>query len=221
MTIQASGRPQERALDELLAGYASGTLSAPLHTLVAGYLEMNPQSRAFVKSLEAVAGADLEASSPIPVSGRDDKLEAIFASGPIKRAMGETAPSTVLPYALYRYIGQDLPDIRWKSRLPGMKQCKVEETERGEAVLYWIKPGRKMPSHTHDGSEYTLVLRGSFSDVSGHYGPGDIAIADQEIDHRPVADPEGDCICFAVTDAPLRLTGPFGRILQKVFGPRS
>jgi putative transcriptional regulator len=27
-----------------------------------------------------------------------------------------------------------------------------------------------------------------------------------------------DCICFAVTDAPLRLTGPVGRILDRFFG---
>jgi putative transcriptional regulator len=221
VTIHASGQPPEQALDALLAGYASGTLSAPLHALVAGHLELKPQSRAFVRSLESVSGADLEAISPVPVHDRDDKLKAIFASGPARLSLLEKAPSTVLPYPLYRYIGRDLPEIRWKSLLPGMKQCKVEETERGEAVLYWIKPGRKMPSHTHDGSEYTLVLRGSFSDVSGRYGPGDIAIADQEIDHRPVADPDEDCICFAVTDAPLRLTGPVGRVLQKVFGPRS
>jgi hypothetical protein len=27
-------------------------------------------------------------------------------------------------------------------------------------------------------------------------------MADHEIDHRPVADLDEDCICFAVTDAP-------------------
>jgi putative transcriptional regulator len=57
--------------------------------------------------------------------------------------------------------------------------------------------------------------------VNGHYRRGDIAIADQEVDHRPVADREEDCICFAVTDAPIRLTGPVGRLLQRLFGPRS
>jgi putative transcriptional regulator len=73
-----------------------------------------------------------------------------------------------------------------------------------------------MPSHTHEGSEITLVLRGGFSDATGHYRRGDIAIADSEVDHRPRADEDEDCICFAVTDAPLRLTGPVARFVQRL-----
>ena len=43
---------------------------------------------------------------------------------------------------------------------------------------------------------------------------GDVAEADPSVNHQPVADPGEDCICLAVTDAPLRLTGPFGRLLN-------
>jgi putative transcriptional regulator len=39
-------------------------------------------------------------------------------------------------------------------------------------------------------------------------------IADESVDHCPIADEEGDCLCLAVTDAPLRLTGRFGRFLN-------
>jgi putative transcriptional regulator len=222
VTNPASGHPSDRALDTLLAGYASGTLSAPLHALVAGHLTLAPRSRAFVRSLEATNGRNLEAVAPVPVSERDEKLAAIFAEEPVPVPSGAKPPSaTVLPGPVARYVGHDLPEIRWKTLLPGVKEYKVEETERGEVVLYWIKPGRKMPSHTHEGSEFTLVLKGGFRDVNGHYRRGDIAIADQEVDHRPEADDDEDCICFAVTDAPLRLTGPVGRILQKFLGSRS
>ena len=86
------------------------------------------------------------------------------------------------------------------------------------ATLYWIKAGRRMPAHTHDGSEYTLVLQGAFHDVAGRYERGDIAIGDDELDHCPTADASADCLCFAVTDAPLRLTGPIGRIVQRFMG---
>jgi putative transcriptional regulator len=71
-----------------------------------------------------------------------------------------------------------------------------------------------MPTHTHDGSELTLVLAGGFSDESGHFVRGDVAEADPSINHQPVADPGEDCLCLAVTDAPIRLTGPFGRLLN-------
>ncbi len=52
----------------------------------------------------------------------------------------------------------------------------------------------------------------------GRYARGDIAIADGAIDHSPVVDSDEECICFAVTDAPLVLTGPLGRVVQKIFG---
>jgi putative transcriptional regulator len=82
-------------------------------------------------------------------------------------------------------------------------------------VLYRIRAGKKMPQHTHEGSEYTLVIRGAFSDVTGRYGRGDVAISDEDLDHTPIAEAGEECLCFAVMDAPLRLTGPIGRFLNR------
>ena len=62
------------------------------------------------------------------------------------------------------------------------------------------------------------MLKGGFTDSTGHYRRGDIAIADSEVDHRPRADDDEDCICFAVSEAPLRLTGPFVRFVRRVLG---
>jgi putative transcriptional regulator len=219
-----AGQPSDRALDPLLAGYAAGTLSAPLHVLVAGHLSLVPESRAFVRSLEAAGGSALESMAPVPVPNRDAILSSIFAAadepaiGPVRSA--PPGGDSVLPDPLVHYLGCTLSEIRWRTILPGVKEYKVEAVAGGEAVLYWIKPGRRMPSHTHEGAEYTLVLKGGFTDVGGHYRRGDIAIADQDVDHRPVADLDEDCICFAVTDAPLRLTGPVGRVLQRLFGKK-
>jgi putative transcriptional regulator len=68
--------------------------------------------------------------------------------------------------------------------------------------------------HTHRGNEYTLVLDGSFSDKAGDYHQGDFILADTQTIHQPKAANDGDCICFAVTDAPLKMTGFFGRLLN-------
>ena len=80
--------------------------------------------------------------------------------------------------------------------------------------LMRIKSGTAMPTHTHEGCELTLVLAGGFSDENGHFLRGDVAEADPSVTHQPVADPGEDCLCLAVTDAPLRLTGAFGRLLN-------
>jgi putative transcriptional regulator len=62
-----------------------------------------------------------------------------------------------------------------------------------------------------------LVLQGGFHDQGGHHGVGDIAVADRTIDHRPVADAAVECIIFVVQEAPVRLTGPLGRLVQHLF----
>jgi putative transcriptional regulator len=208
------GQPPNQALDALLAGYAAGTLSAPLHALVAGHLALSPRSRVFVRSLEAANGATLERTSPQPVSGREAKLEAIFQDHEQVRVRSNPSQDEVLPHPLARFLGESLDRIGWRSVLPGVRAYTVEKTPRGEAVLYWISPGRTIPVHTHEGSEYTLVLKGGFRDGGGQYRRGDIAIADQDVEHSPQADGDEDCVCFTVADAPLRLTGPVGRLVQ-------
>ena len=101
-----------------------------------------------------------------------------------------------------------------------MKEYRIASSGRGEASLLLVKAGRQMPSHTHEGSEVTLVLTGGFHDITGHYARGDIAIAGADLDHRPMTDEDADCLCFAVTDGPLHLTGPVGKIIDRLFGQR-
>jgi putative transcriptional regulator len=153
-----------------------------------------------------------------PVRDRDVKLASIFGDeGP---AVADAAPirCPIVPAPLTTLLGKPVSDLQWRRRLPGIREFELKASGEGEAKLYWISPGRAMPSHTHDGSEVTLVLRGGFSDPTGHYRRGDIAIADSDLDHHPRADEDEDCICFAVIDAPLRLTGPVGRIVQRFLG---
>lgn len=210
----------DRPLDTLLASYARGTLSAPLHVLVESHLAIRPEGRRFVSALEAATASEIERVEPVSIPNRDARLAAIFARGnePIlEPEPARYAGDGVVPLPLARFLGASLAQTPWRTLLPGVKEYRVSDNEDGEATLYWIRGGRKIPSHTHEGSEYTLVLKGAFSDIHGRYSRGDIAIADMDVDHQPMADADQDCFCFAVTDAPLKLTGPIGRIVQKIF----
>lgn len=200
-----------RPLDALLAGYAAGTLGRPLGILVELHLEIRPENRAFVAALEGVAARALEEAEPRPLSRRDERLAAIF--GGAVTAAPVAVPDPVLPAPLRRYIGSSLDQLRWRWLLPGLKEYRFE----ADGVnLLWARAGARMPNHTHDGSEVTLVLSGAFSDASGTFRRGDIEISDEEVDHRPVVEPGEDCICFNVLDAPLRLTGPIGRWVERI-----
>jgi putative transcriptional regulator len=212
-------QPLEEPLNELLARYALGSLTPPLHALVAAHLSISKTNRFFVSSLEQAEGAILDGHNPIALRDRDERLAAIFGhdeKSAIRLMSSHLEKDPVLPDPLAAYLGCSLSDIRWRTLIPGIaSEYKIEETERGEASLLWIKAGRKMPSHTHEGSEYTLVLKGAFSDKTGRYARGDIAVADAELDHKPIAEAGEDCICFAVTDAPLVLTNPIIKFFRR------
>lgn len=199
--------------DALLAGYVAGTLAEPARLLVRSHLDLSPVNRGFVRDLEAAGGTMLEEIAPVRIENRDAMLAAIFAASaeePI--TVPQAATKTRLPLPLFDFIGKDVADIPWKTKLPGLKEYKVADMDGCSASLLWIRAGMAMPSHTHHGTELTLVLEGGFSDLHGHYVRGDVAYADDDVDHRPVADDDEDCICFAVTEGSLRLTGPIGRL---------
>jgi putative transcriptional regulator len=211
---------QDRAsLDSLLASYAAGNLSRPLHALVASHLALSPDNRQYVAAFEAMAGESMELEPVLTgsVADRGRRLAAIFAQDAAPEQPIPAAPAdALLPAPLAAYLGQPFDQLRWRTVLPGLKEVKLEDAAGVEASLLWIKAGRAMPSHTHPGIEATLVLRGSFDDALGHYERGDLAVADSDVDHKPVAGHGEDCICFAVSEGPVKLTGPVARLFSKL-----
>jgi putative transcriptional regulator len=204
--------------DAILARYVAGVLPRPAQVLVRSHLEIKSDNRAFVGGLEQLAGDALERIRPIMVGRRKDMLGRIFGS---EASLPETEPAQtggIFPPALRDFIGMDAGDVPWRSKLPGFREYDIGELDGVHATLLWIRPGRRMPAHTHSGSELTLVLDGAFADTRGRYGRGDIAIADETVDHRPVAETERPCISFAVTEGPQRLTGRLHQRLGDILG---
>jgi putative transcriptional regulator len=84
--------------------------------------------------------------------------------------------------------------------------------------LLKIPAGQPVPEHSHRGMELTLVLDGSFSDEISTFARGDVEMADDSLMHQPKADKGKDCICLAVTEAPLRFKSRFLRLIQPLLG---
>jgi putative transcriptional regulator len=206
-------------IDSLLARYVAGTLPTPARVLVEAHLELKPDNRIKVANLEAMAGLELLNIDPVALDDRDAMLESVLGSS----LPGATRPvlnanERVFPKALYDFVGFDAGDVPWRTKMPGFKEYELGDIEGCHVNLFWIKPGRTVPAHTHEGSELSLVLDGAFSDARGHYGRGDISVADDSVDHRPSADTGRPCIGFAVMDAPLKLTGSFRQLIGDIIG---
>lgn len=208
-----------RPLDALLAGYVAGALGPHLHALVESHLILSHENRGTVRALEARIGEEIEEIDPRPLepAARDAVLGAIYAGGWYGRPRPEKFDPAV-PEPLDRLIGMRLADVPWRFAIPGVSEHVVFAEDDVKASLLKITPGRGAPQHTHSALEATLVLKGAFTDEFGRFARGDIAVADGSIDHRPVAEAAEPCICFVVTTGPLRLTGPVGRLLQRMFG---
>jgi len=103
------------------------------------------------------------------------------------------------------------------SSSPSRTDCKNSSTTSRGLIFQRcasIRPGGTSNTHTHMGDEYTVILEGSFSDEAGLYHKGDFLLRDASDQHTPVATLDKYCICLAVTEAPIQLTGFFGWLLN-------
>ena len=124
-----------------------------------------------------------------------------------------------LPQPLRDYVARPLEHLDWRKRGGIAEASLFGDGLDPQVRLMRIKPKTAVPQHGHGGMEYTLVLTGGFSDASGHYTRGDVAIADPTTQHQPVADPIEDCICLTVTEGGVRFTSPITRLLSPIFRP--
>jgi putative transcriptional regulator len=200
--------------EALLAAYAVGTLSQPFALVVAAHISLCLECRAGFEAHQAAGGAILETASEQRISAKLksnvlDLLDAPVAPEQVYQRMG------VFPSPVTAALKGELP--RWKSLGLGVRQAILSAGRKGSVRLLYIPPGQAVPGHSHGGLELTLVLQGSFRDDISRFRVGDLEVADQTLEHTPIADMGAPCICLAATDAPLRFTSLVPRILQPLF----
>lgn len=210
--------PNHHPEQSLLVEYAAGSSVEPISLLIATHLALCPACRTDVTKLEACGGALLESLDLEPVDDEalNSVLKRLDEQAPVARSVTQAdIDDIVLPQPLRRYVGQNLSTVSWHRHGKNLATVDLLPNYPGYSTrLLRIAAGKAMPQHTHTGSELTLVLDGSFSDDMGTFERGDFAFADTHIDHRPVAAPGADCICLAVNENNVRLTGRIGRWLN-------
>ena len=201
----------------ILMAYAAGTLPEAFNLLVASHLSLCDDCRAEFESYEALGGELLETQAFDQAAMSGGSLEAtlaLIAGGPVEEPARPLRAKGVLPTPLQDYVGGDLSDIKWKPVGMGVKQAILKTSSEASARLLFIPAGAAMPDHGHKGVEMTMVLQGAFQDEDDYFARGDVEIADVDLHHTPVADIHEDCICLAVTDAPLKFRGLIPKIAQ-------
>jgi putative transcriptional regulator len=121
-----------------------------------------------------------------------------------------------VPEPLRSYLGAtNLEALPWRRLSGTAHDLRIPTGDRKtNARLLRIAAGTPVPEHGHRGMELTVVLSGTLCDGDARFGRGDIEETDESIEHQPFAGREADCICLAVTDAPLRFKSRLVRLVQ-------
>lgn len=204
--------------DEFLLDYASGTAPEPIALAVAAHVALNPESREALSCLEAAGGALLNGLAPAAIddASLDHVLARLDTQEPTLRPSRARVADSPLPPALRAYVPNGIDALPWRRRAGGLAEAELPcgDGRRYKVSLLRIGAGKPIPRHGHSGEELLLVLQGGFADEHGHYVRGDVCFADAAVEHRPLANSDGDCLCLAVTEGPIRLKGLLGFLLR-------
>lgn len=197
-------------------GYSAGSLPEAFNLIVATHISVCDECRARMAEFDALGGEVMMCAETVEMddSAFEKTLRSLMnesedvAPAPTKRSVG------VFPAPLRDYVGGDLDAVRWRKVGGGVRQMILKTDGEATARLLYIPSGVAVPDHGHNGIELTLVLQGAFSDELDSFGVGDIEVTNEDIEHTPIAMGDMDCICLAVTDAPLRFAGLIPRLAQ-------
>ncbi len=205
--------------EDLLLAYAAGAADEALSLIVATHMTYCAICRLRGKKLDSLGGALLQELPPaaLDAGALDNVLARLDSATPYERPR-RVASRDGTPAPLRAYIGGDLSAVRWRKMGPRLAYAPL--FKRGNVTARLLKgvPGADSGAHSHHGSEFTVVLQGGYTDVTGSYGPGDLQMMEDGMSHNVVADPGEDCINLAVTTGPLKFESLLQRIAAPPFG---
>lgn len=86
----------------------------------------------------------------------------------------------------------DFDSLKWRGGLSGVSYAP-SGVKGGRFIR--LREGEAAPRHGHKCLEAMVVLEGRFEDGRNEYECGDLALADESVQHTPRA-VGGDCVCY-------------------------
>ncbi|QSR71682.1 ChrR family anti-sigma-E factor [Aeromonas jandaei] len=217
--------------DAMLRAFAADELPLPLAVGLSAHCELCPECAARLKAFEEELAQQYLASPAEPeLASRDEvALDAGFdamLADILAQPEPVAAPVIDLPRAQPAELevaghAYSLPRVLARYRSPkwrhigAIRQQSLPLDEMGaRASLLHIDAGGRIPEHTHQGYELTLLLAGNIQDGDTLYQAGDFIWRDASHAHSPHT-PDG-CLCYTVQDAPVQFTKGLSRLLNGI-----
>ena len=211
---------------ELLNQFVQGELATGKSVVVSAHMELCKSCCAKAKELQAFAVSSwVDPASALQSDQPSETDYSTMVAGIVKSPQMKSEPaeelvevnidvlnhSIKLPKVLAKAASQGL---NWKKVAGGISEAQLFIDNETQCEFIYMAPGCKVPVHTHQGSESTLVLDGSFEDELGEYKASDFILRDAQHNHQPRSK-EG-CLCFAVLDSPLKFTEGLARLMNPI-----
>jgi len=206
--------------DQLIE-FSSGTGSTALSIAISTHLHFCVECRRQVAEVESTAAVlfEQQATPAVPETSFNQLMQRIQSEPQPMINVKEKSP-TRFPPVIEKLIKRDTESLTWQRPMKNLRVSKLLTDETGFILgLHHMKSGGRVPHHTHRGNEISVVIEGGFSDAMGSYGPGDFIHLSKEHHHSPQADADGDCWLVSIVEAPVKITGPLGWIVNPFLKP--
>lgn len=212
---------------EIYSAYAAGCLDPGFALMVETQAALRPEVQRALLKAEMIAGIMLESEDQVALSDNafaktldmiaDYEANGVTSKPAAQRASDSLEEILALPDALRDTVLESSVKRDWQMLTPGVRRLVLDVDSEADVELYRIEPRKTVPRHSHDGSEFTLVVSGGFTDESGQYGPGDMCLKGPENVHQPTADADGVCYALSMREGGLKFTGMMG-VVQRLLG---
>ena len=144
-----------------------------------------------------------------------DKVMAQIDNLPEQTQNPKPARSNYYPALVEQLIENTGEELSWRKMSPSVDVARLKTGQSDyEVALHKICAGGKTPKHGHSGREFTVVLKGSFSDENAVYTEGDFLLKEAGDEHQPMGAQNGECICLSALAAPIKLSSKLGFLMK-------
>ena len=200
----------------MLVDFSAGNLGTAESICVSAHLHFCDQCRNELMRLDQVASQLMTEAEPQTID--EDLFDSVMSKidalpeAPMKVEIEEKSD---FPHTVAKLINETESAPNWRRMSSSVDVARFQTGQnKFEVALHRICAGGKTPHHGHNGTEFTVVLKGSFSDEQAVYSEGDFLLRGPGDEHQPMGAQNGECICLSALAAPIKLSSPLGFLMK-------
>ena len=199
-----------------LVEFSAGTLEPALAMCVSAHLHFCDRCKNELMRLDQVGSQIMGEADPAEVDEQlFDKVMAKIDDLPEQEKISLPASENNYPPLVEKLVENTGEDLIWRKMSASVDIARLKTGQNDyEVALHKICAGGKTPKHGHSGREFTVVLKGSFSDENSVYTEGDFIMKAAGDEHQPMGAQNGECICLSALEAPIKLSSKFGFLMK-------